>query len=88
MNDDKLPNKDEHIINFIKSFVSLEEAMEPYKEQKRELREQYHENNWLSKQEMRLAVKAYRLLQQDTDLEQLVEYFDKFSKKMGVVANV
>ena len=42
------------------------------------------ENDWLTKEEMRLAVKAFRLLQQDTDLEQLTEYFEKFSKKMGV----
>ena len=48
------------------------------------MRKEYFENDWLTKEEMRLAVKAFRLLQQDTDLEQLTEYFEKFSKKMGV----
>ena len=84
MSDEEFLSKDEHVINFIKSMVALEEAMEPYKDQKRDLRKEYSENDWLSKEEMRLAVKAYRLLQQDTDLEQLTEYFEKFSKKMGV----
>ena len=85
MSDDEFLSKDEHVVNFIKSIVALEEAMEPYKEQKRDLRKEYFENDWLTKEEMRLAVKAFRLLQQDTDLEQLTEYFEKFSKKMGVV---
>ena len=74
-----------YVKEYIRSMVAIEEAMEPYKEQKRDLRKEYFENDWLTKEEMRLAVKAFRLLQQDTDLEQLTEYFEKFSKKMGVV---
>ena len=50
--------KQGHIINFVKSFVALEEAMEPYKDQKRDLRTSYNENNWLSKEEMRTAIRA------------------------------
>lgn len=83
MSDEEFLSKDEHVVNFIKSLAALEEAMEPYKEQKRDLRKEYFENSWLSKQEMGLAVKAFRLLQQDTDLDQLTEYFEKFSRKMG-----
>jgi uncharacterized protein YacL (UPF0231 family) len=54
----------------------LEEAMEPYKEQKRELRQEYKENGWLSKEEISMAVKAYRLLKDETDLEQLMDFYE------------
>ena len=30
--------KEEYIVNYLKSMIALEEAMEPYKEQKKELR--------------------------------------------------
>ena len=33
--------------------VAIEEAMEPYKEQKRDLRAEYKENGWLNTDEIR-----------------------------------
>ena len=61
LSDEKLLTKEEHLANYIKTFVAIEDAMEPFKEQRKDLRESYDENGWLSKEEMRLAVKAYRL---------------------------
>jgi hypothetical protein len=81
--DDQLLTKEQHILNFIKSFVALEEAMEPFKEQKRDLRESYNENSWLSKEEMRLAIRAYRLMKSDTDIEQLTDYFNQVKRGVG-----
>jgi len=78
--------KQSHIINFVKSFVALEEAMEPFKDQKRDLRASYHENDWLSKDEMRTAIRAYRLMKADTDIEELVDMFSEI--KRGVGTNV
>ena len=75
--------KDEHIVNFIKAFSAIEEAMEPFKEQRKELRENYSENDWLTKQDMRLAVKAYRLIQQGADMEQLTDYFNNLKRKVS-----
>jgi len=83
--DEKLLSKEQHILNFIKSFVALEEAMEPFKEQKRDLRESYGENSWLSKEEMRLAIRAYRLMKTDTDMEQLTDYFNQVKRGIGGV---
>ena len=77
---DKLLTTEEHISNYVREFAAIEDAMEPYKEQKRDLRESYHENGWLSKEELRLAVKAYRLVKSDTDMDQLTEYFNKLKK--------
>ena len=70
MSSENTESKEDHIVNFVKSFVALEEAMEPYKEQKRDLRSSYNENNWLSRDEMRMAVKAWRLMKTDTDFEE------------------
>jgi len=72
--------KEEHIVNYVKSFVALEEAMEPYKEQKRDLRSSYNENNWLTRDEMRMAVKAWRLMKTDTDFEELTDIFNHVKK--------
>ena len=73
-------NKEDHIVNFVKSFVALEEAMAPYKEQKRDLRSSYNENNWLTRDEMRMAVKAWRLMKTDTDFEELTDIFNQVRK--------
>ena len=72
--------KERHITEYIRSLKTIEDAMEPFKEQRRDLRESYNENGWLSKEEMRLAVKAYRLVKSDTDMEQLTEYFNKLKR--------
>ena len=80
--------KEEHVINFIKSFRAIEDAMEPFKDQRRDLRSSYDENNWLSKEEMRTAVRAYRLLRQDADIEQLTECYKNIKRKVGNLADV
>jgi uncharacterized protein YacL (UPF0231 family) len=68
--------KARYITEYIRSMKELEEAMEPYKEQKRELRQEYKENGWLTKDEISIAVKAYRLLKEETDLEQLMDFYE------------
>jgi len=78
--DDKLLTTEEHLSNYVREFAAIEEAMEPYKEQRRDLRESYDDNRWLTKEEMRLAVKAYRLVKSDTDMEQLTEYFNRLKR--------
>ena len=65
--------KEEHMADYLESMKALEEAMEPYKEQKRELKAEYVEEGWLSKQDISLAVKAYRLAKSDTDMEELID---------------
>ena len=72
--------KEEHISNYIKAIAALEEEMEPLKEHKRDLKINYIENEWLSKDEISMAVKAYRLLKGDTDMEQLMDFYDRVSK--------
>ena len=80
--------KQEHVANYIREFAAIESAMEPFKDQRRDLRESYSELGHLDKEEMRIAVKAYRLLKSDTDMDQLIEYFDKVKKTVGVIRGV
>ena len=73
--------KTEKMIEYIRSLNTIEEAMEPYKEQKRELKANYVENGWLTKQDISLTVKAYRLLKDDVDLDQLIDIYESLRTK-------
>ena len=44
-------DKETHMKEYITSIKALEDAMEPFKEQKRELRKEYDDNGWLNKDE-------------------------------------
>jgi|TARA_B100000282_G_scaffold52259_1_gene33482 hypothetical protein len=68
----------QYVKEYIRSLVAIEEAMEPYKEQKRELRAEFRENGWLSTDEIRAAVKAYRLFKDNVDIDEVVENFNMF----------
>tara|TARA_Y100000296_G_C5082692_1_gene210761 strand:+ start:257 stop:502 length:246 start_codon:yes stop_codon:yes gene_type:complete len=74
----------EYVVEYIKALKAIEDEMEPYKEHKRDLRKNYSQNAWLTRDEMRQAVRAYRMLKNGDDLDQFTEYFDSLSKKLGV----
>tara|TARA_Y100000034_G_scaffold112959_1_gene147448 strand:- start:212 stop:472 length:261 start_codon:yes stop_codon:yes gene_type:complete len=75
--------KENRITDYVKSLAAIEEAMEPYKEQKRALKTNYVENGWLEKEEISVAVKAYRLMKSDVDIEQLLDFYERVSKTVG-----
>jgi len=75
--------KDEYIIAYLKSMLTLEQAMEPYKEQKKELRGEYIENGWLTKADIWTAVSAYRLYEKGADMDDLNDAFDVVEKQFG-----
>lgn len=68
--------KEQHMGDYIKSMKALEEAMEPYKEQKRELKTEYIDSGWLTKEDISLTVRAYRLLKNDVDIEALIDVYE------------
>ena len=76
-------SKDQYVIDYLKSLIALEEAMEPYKEQKRELRGEYIENNWLTKDDIWSAVKAFRLYKATADMDDLNDMFELIEKQFG-----
>jgi len=63
------------VLEYIRSLRTIEDAIEPYAEQKRELKVEFKEQGWLTGDEISLAVKAYRMLKADQDVEDLVEMF-------------
>jgi hypothetical protein len=68
------------IVEYIKSIKALEDAMEPFKDQRRELRKEYQDNGWLSREEIRVAVKAYRLMRAGDDLDDLYDMYSLLAK--------
>ena len=71
--------KTEKMIEYIKSLKALEDAIEPYAEQKRELRKDFKEQGWLTKEEISMTVKAYRMMKKDMDIDQFVNVFNSLS---------
>ena len=68
--------KEEHILNYIRSIASIDKQLEPFKEQKRDLKTNYVENGWLSKEEVKLVMKAYRMIKSETDWSQLSDLYE------------
>ena len=66
----------QYVKEYIRSLAAIEEAMEPYKEQKRELRSEFRQNGWLNTDEIRAAVKAYRLFKGMVNIDEVVENFN------------
>ena len=75
--------KQRFVMEYIRSLKAIEDAMEPYKEQKRELKGEFVDNSWLTSTEIRAAVKAYRLLKGNVDIEQVVENYNLLSSTNG-----
>jgi len=73
--------KEEHMADYLESMKALEDAMEPYKEQKRELKSEYVDEGWLTKQDISLAVKAYRLAKSETDMSELIDMVQSLRDK-------
>jgi hypothetical protein len=57
--------------------------MEPYKEQKRELRKEFRSNGWLSTDEIRTAVKAYRFMKSELNVDEFYDTYQLILNKKG-----
>ena len=68
-----------YIVEYVRSLKEIEDAMEPYKEHRRELRNDYRRQGWLTRDEMSIAVKAYRLMKGEVDLDELYDTYSVLS---------
>jgi hypothetical protein len=75
---DTTNQKQQYVKEYIRNLNAIEEAMEPYKEQRRELRTEFRENGYLNTDEIRAAVKAYRLFKGKFDIEEVYDNFKLF----------
>lgn len=71
--------KQQYVKEYIRSLKAIEDCIEPYQEQKRELRAEFRNNGWLNTDEIRAAVKAYRLFKGKVDIDEVVENFEIIS---------
>ena len=72
----------QHIAEYIQAIAAIEDCMRPYREQRKELRKNYVENKWLDKEDVSLAMKAFRMLEQKVDFENLAEIYENLSYTM------
>tara|TARA_B100000287_G_C20668848_1_gene792692 strand:- start:3828 stop:4079 length:252 start_codon:yes stop_codon:yes gene_type:complete len=71
--------KQQYVKEYIRSLAAIEDCIEPYQEQKRELRAEFRNNGWLNTDEIRAAVKAYRLFKGKVNIDEVVENFNLLS---------
>ena len=57
---EKVLTHEDHMFNYFREMVKVDLAMEPLREHGKAMRENYVENEWLSRAEMSLMLKAYR----------------------------
>ena len=75
--------KQQYVKEYIRSLKAIEDCIEPYQEQKRELRSEFRNNGWLNTDEIRAAVKAYRLYRGKVNIDEVVENFEIISGEGG-----
>jgi hypothetical protein len=77
-------SREEHIANYIRNIAAIEEAIAPFKEQMKDLRKEYVENTWLTKEDIKTAVKAYRLSKSKINMDELVESHNTLVSKFVI----
>ena len=81
MADTSNSEKMRYMKEYIRQFHAIEEAMEPLKAQRTELRKEFKANGWLTTEEVRSAVKAYRILKMKGDMD---EIYDAYTSITGL----
>ena len=58
--------------------AEIDRSITPFREHKRDLKESYKTNNWLSKEEMTDIAQAYRSMKGDQDINKIADYVKLF----------
>ena len=69
-------NKQQKMAEYIQSLAAIEDCMRPYRESRKELRKNFIENDWLDKDEISLATKAYRMWEKQIDFDDFAKIFE------------
>jgi len=84
--DETATTKEQKMIEYVRSLKTLEDAMEPYKEQKRELKKEFKEQGWLSGDEISMTVKAYRMMNSEKfDFDEFTQVYESLAKVAGKI---
>ena len=79
----KTITKSQRIENFIKAFHENELAIKPFKEHRSDLKKDYVSKKWLTREELSTAVKVYRFLKSDVDIDQFHSVYKEMEKKFN-----
>ena len=77
------PTKQEKFAEYIQSMAAIEDCMKPYREQRKELRKNFLENRWLSKDDISLAMKAFRMWEQQLDFDDFASIYEAIETSFG-----
>lgn len=75
-------SKEDRLVDFIKVMDEIDRQMLPYREHRAATKQSYKENGWLTKDEMSMAMKAYRMLKKGQDVGKIVDYFNILKDKV------
>jgi len=75
--------KQEKFAEYIQSMAAIEDCMKPYREQRKELRKNFLENRWLSKDDISLAMKAFRMWEQQLDIDDFASIYEAIETSFG-----
>ena len=79
--DENVSTKEQKMIEYVRSLKTLEDSMEPYKEQKRELKKEFKEQGWLTGDEISMTVKAFRMMNtKDFDFDEFTQVYESLAK--------
>lgn len=76
--------KQEHIANYIRTMAQIEASIKPYQQQRKDFKQNYKDNSWLTSEEIKLADKAYSLIKQEVDFENLAVVQEEIMKALGL----
>ena len=54
--------------------------MAPYKEQLKDLKANYKEQEWLDAKQQRMAIKIHRMIKDDGDMDEFVDLFNSIKQ--------
>ena len=83
----EISSKEEKMVEYIRSLRTIEDAIQPFQEQKRELKSEFKQQGWLTGDEISMTVKAYRMMKNDGfDLEEFTNICVSLRKLTGIGA--
>ena len=67
-------SREEHIKALVKDVQTAEDEIATFRDHIRDVKKTYVDNGWLEKEEVQLAIKAYKQLKGNLELDDVVEY--------------
>lgn len=74
---EKPKTTEEHIADYVKGSVKTEEELKLLREHLRDFKKSFIENNYLTKQQVKLLEKAKKLIKDNSDIDKLVDMVGK-----------